>query len=152
MGSRENVVQWDDSYKLGVEQIDEQHRVLFDIMNHLWSAIVRRASKDEMVQIVNELEHYTVSHFTAEEAFMQSANYSGFGEHKKLHDQFVMRIREAKAEVQQGKQISLDLLHFLRDWLVSHIMVKDRAYANEYEQTKQPKSGFGRFFSRLLRG
>ncbi|THF63267.1 bacteriohemerythrin [Pseudothauera rhizosphaerae] len=150
MGARDSLVQWDDSYSLGLEQIDDQHKVLFDIMNHLWSAIVNRAADGEMLKILDELESYTVSHFTAEENFMQSTGYPNFDEHRKLHAQFVKRIHDARVELQQGKQISLDLLHFLRDWLVEHIQAEDRGYAKAYERG-QHGGILGRFFGRLLR-
>ncbi len=151
MGARESLVRWDDSFSLGLEQIDEQHKVLFDIMNQLWSAIVRRAGGDEMLRIVDELEHYTVSHFRAEEAFMQNTGFAGFDEHRQLHANFVQRIRNARNDILQGKQVSLDLLHFLRDWLVLHIQAEDRAYATAYENTRQGGGVLGRFFGRFLR-
>lgn len=118
MGARESLVQWDDSYSLGLEQIDDQHKVLFDIMNQLWSAIVRRAEGSEMQRILDELERYTVSHFSAEEAFMLSAGFAGVDEHRRQHAGFVERIRSARSDLRQGKEVSLELLHFLRDWLV----------------------------------
>lgn len=152
MGARESLVQWDDSYSLGLEQIDEQHKVLFDIMNHLWSAIVRRAEGAEMQKILDELEHYTVSHFTAEEAFMQSAGFAGLEEHRKLHVHFVARIRGARDDLREGKQISLDLLHFLRDWLVQHIQAEDRTYATDYRKSRPAGGLLGRFFAQFRRG
>lgn len=149
MASKENLVQWEEGYSLGLEQIDEQHKTLFTIMNRLWSAIVRRAEAVEMDTILGELEQYTVSHFTAEETFMRAAGFSGFEDHKKQHEDFIARLQGARAGAQSGKHISLELLHFLRDWLVNHIMVQDRAYANEYAKATQPKSFLGRFFSKF---
>lgn len=149
MAAKENLVQWEDSYSLGLEQIDDQHKTLFNIMNRLWSAIVRRAEAVEMDVILGELEQYTVSHFTAEETFMRAAAFSGFEGHKKQHEDFIARLQSARVGTQSGKHISLELLHFLRDWLVNHIMVQDRAYADEYAKATQPKSFLSRFFSKL---
>lgn len=149
MAAKENLVQWEDSYGLGLEQIDDQHKTLFTIMNRLWSAIVRRAEAVELNTILGELEQYTVSHFTAEETFMRAAAFSGFEEHKKQHEDFIARLQSARAGAQAGKHISLELLHFLRDWLVNHILVQDRAYADDYARAIQPKSFLGRFFSKF---
>jgi hemerythrin len=151
MGARESLVQWDDSYSLGLQQIDEQHKVLFDIMNHLWSAIVRRAESEEMQQILDELERYTVSHFSAEEAFMQDAGFAGLDGHRAQHVHFVERIRNARNDVRAGKQVSLELLQFLRDWLVRHIQAEDRAYATHYGKSKPAGGLLGRFFAQFRR-
>ncbi|MBC9071201.1 hemerythrin family protein [Thauera sp. CAU 1555] len=151
MGARESLVQWDDSYSLGLEQIDDQHKVLFDIMNQLWSAIVRRAEGAEMQRILDELERYTVSHFSAEEAFMLSAGFAGVDEHRRQHAGFVERIRSARSDLRQGKEVSLELLHFLRDWLVQHIQAEDRAYAADYRKSRQVGGMLGRFFAQFRR-
>lgn len=34
-------VTWEGTYALGMVEIDEQHRTLFEIMNKMWQAIVR---------------------------------------------------------------------------------------------------------------
>lgn len=149
MPLNDTLVRWEESYRLGLDEIDDQHKMLFDIMNHLWKAIVRRAGAEEMASIINDLEQYTISHFTAEEAFMRSHGHSDFAQHKKQHDSFVARLREARLAAGQGRTVDLELLHFLREWLVNHIMVKDRAYAKEHELTAQPKSFLGRFFKKL---
>jgi len=151
MSARDCLVQWDDSYSLGLEQIDAQHKVLFEIINHLWSAIVRRAKGAEMQKILDELEHYSVTHFSAEEAFMQSEGFAGLEAHRRQHAQFVARIRAAREDLRQGKEISLDLLHFLSDWLAKHIQAEDRAYAADYRQGRPLGSVLGRFFAQFRR-
>lgn len=150
--SSETFFVWGPAYSIGLNEIDEQHRKLFDIMNELWMAIVRRAEHTEMDHILADLERYTLSHFTAEEEFMRSTEFPNLDEHKIQHQIFVDRIAEARNAVGRGEVVSLQLLHFLKDWLVSHIQVKDRAYANEFEATKtpaRPPSLLGRFFSRF---
>jgi hemerythrin-like metal-binding protein len=151
MGASEGLVQWEESYRLGLNEIDEQHKVLFDIMNELWMAIVRRAGNTEMLGIVNELERYTVSHFSEEERFMQSMNYSSYQTHCAQHAHFVERIHAARQSLLDGKQIDLELLHFLRDWLVHHIGSEDRAYSAEFQDGRHGLASLGRFFRRLLR-
>lgn len=151
MGGRDSLVRWEDSYAIGLTEIDGQHKTLFDIMNHLWSAIVRRADAGEMAVILEELERYTISHFTAEETFMRVTGFTDFEAHKEQHRIFVEKITDARKASQSGQQTSLELLHFLKDWLVTHILVKDKAYAEQYKAAAKPKSFLGRFFSKLVR-
>lgn len=42
-GGKAVLVTWQTNYALGMAEIDEQHKMLFDIMNRLWDGIVRNA-------------------------------------------------------------------------------------------------------------
>ena len=152
------IVAWQDAYALDLPEIDAQHQVLFDLMNALWNAIIARASADDTLALVRELERYTIVHFTEEETFMRRAGYSGFDAHKHAHDRFVARVAEEKSRIEAGTPFGLEILHFLKDWLVQHILVEDRRSADEISQTQrrseprsQPRQGLSRFFRRLGR-
>lgn len=152
MSSSSGIVAWSKDYALGLDEIDAQHEVLFDLLNAIWEAIVRRAENAETIKLVEELERYTVSHFTAEEAFMRVTKYPHFVEHKRNHDAFVERVnREKMAVVTGGKGLSVDLVHYLKDWLVEHILMSDKAYADFYARSQHKGSGLGSYFTRLFR-
>jgi len=129
------LIKWSASYDLGVEEIDIQHRSLVDLLNQVWEGIVYRADRSEVLRVLDELERYTVDHFTEEELYMWEINYPGFNDHTKLHRVFIARIEAEKQVVIQGGDLSLNLVHFLKDWLINHILVQDKAYA-EYAQRK----------------
>lgn len=142
------LVTWSDDFALGMQEIDEQHRVLIELINRVWVAVVKRVDRAEALPILEELERYTITHFTAEEVFMREIAYSGFREHKIEHDTFVSRIAAEKAKIAGGQPVALELVHFLKDWLINHILVGDKAYADQYR--KQSSGILGRFFKRLL--
>ena len=142
------LVTWQNSYALGLEEIDEQHKMLFDIMNRIWEGIVRNADATTIGSALEDLERYTVLHFTEEETFMRSIRYPNFDAHVALHRRFVQRVAEEKAKAQSGERISLELLHFLRDWLVNHILVEDKRYVTQFQTEKHHTSLLGRFFAR----
>ena len=147
----EALFNWSDTYNLGLEEIDEQHRSLLDLINKIWQSIVDRSDRDVVFVLVEELERYTLAHFAAEETFMRVTEYPDFPAHKIEHQNFVSRIADEKKRALQAGSLSLDLMHFLRDWLVEHILVCDRAYA---DFTRKSKSGegsvLGRFFRRFF--
>ncbi len=144
------LIAWDDAYSIGMSEIDDQHQVLFDIINHLWEEVVSRSKGDKVLRTIEELEHYTMTHFTAEESFMRSHNYSNFDTHKKQHDGFIGRLRQERDAVEAGATVSLDMINFLKDWLINHIMVQDKTYAAEFKP-KKLADNLGGFFSRLFR-
>lgn len=143
-----NIAAWSDSYALGMPEIDDQHKALFVLINRLWEQIITQADSAEVMKVLEKLEQYTISHFTAEETFMRVIAYPGFDEHKAAHENFVARIGKEKAGILAGGALTLDILHFLKDWLVDHILVTDKAYADQHK--RQSGSVLGRFFKRLL--
>lgn len=150
MSSLQSLVAWSDEFNLGMPEIDAQHKVLLDLINQVWRAVVSNAGHAQTLAIVDELEKYTLTHFTAEEIFMREIDYQHFVDHKDEHQKFVARVVEEKAKIAAGQNVSLDLVHFLKDWLINHILVSDKQYAQEYMKRREPQSTLGRFFKRLL--
>lgn len=144
-----SLVAWSDDFNLGMEEIDAQHGVLIDLINQVWVAAVKKPDRDEALRILEELEKYTITHFTAEEIFMREIAYGNFDLHKKEHTNFVARIAEEKAKVVAGGAVTLGIIHFLKDWLINHILVADKQYALEFKKRSEPASVLGKFFKRL---
>ena len=98
-----------------------------------------------------ELKKYTVAHFAAEEAYMQSIGYPELDTHKNAHRDFVDRVAREKQHAIETSAFSLDLIHYLREWLVNHIRVTDKRYA-DYTSTKQQAPSEIRFWRVFLSG
>ena len=145
------LVQWTDDFSVGIPEIDDQHRGLIALVNRVYSAVINKASSSEVEEIVHALEHYTLQHFADEERYMIHARYPKFGVHKAVHDQFVERVAAEKDRLKAGFPLDIDIVHFLRDWLINHILRMDKEFGI-YEQglhaeLKQQRAGF---FSRLF--
>ena len=149
MAPAQTLVVWSDNFSLGLAEVDEQHRYLFQLINEVWGAVINKADGAETLRLIEELEKYTVTHFTAEETFMRTTGYSQFDAHKATHAKFIARIAQEKSSVLAGKHLSLEILHFLRNWLIDHILVYDKAYADEHRQRSGQATGLGKFFKRF---
>lgn len=145
------IVDWQDRYSVGMTEIDEQHQALFSAINRLWATIIGKGEAGAVRELLDELERYTISHFSAEEIFMRQMEYPDFDRHKKLHVMFTGRIAQEREAVAQGKSVSLDLLHFLKDWLIEHILVEDQRYAAFCRENKKKDLGLGALFKRFWR-
>ncbi len=145
-------VAWSDDYALQLPEIDEQHKYLFRLINEVWLAVANKADREKALAVISALEHYTVTHFAAEEAFMREQQYSRYHEHRAEHEKFVARIVLEKSSVKAGSFLSLELVHFLRNWLVQHIRFSDRAYADEFRDREKAamKGSLAKFFKRFL--
>lgn len=147
--TRKRYVEWQPDCSINLPEIDEQHMALFETINRLWTAVIDAAGTDEIRQVIDELERYTLTHFTAEETLMRMSNYPRFEEHKKEHASFVGRLSQEKLRLASGQPITLDMLHFLNEWLVRHICQSDKEYARYYIAQATPRSVFTKVFTRF---
>jgi hemerythrin len=121
---------WKDEYSVNIKQIDEQHKKLVAILNELHSAMLTGKATDSLGIILDELLDYTKYHFKTEEDLMKEHNYTHYTIHKDNHDEFVTKILQFYDEFKSGKKaISIDLMFFLRDWLINHINGTDKMYS-----------------------
>lgn len=122
---------WKDEYSIGVKLIDEQHKYLFEIGNNAYKLIKDNAGIDkyaDVVMIIDDLLRYTRFHFKTEEGYMIKINYNEYLSHKEEHNEFIQKINEINLEqVKENPQkIIEDILAFIFDWLLSHILLKDK--------------------------
>jgi len=124
-------IYWSEAISLGNEEVDNQHKKLFELTNEL----IKHADADAHSEIINEtlyeLLQYVDTHFSDEEALMESINYPKLEEHKKLHRSFTKQIAMFCRDVVQGKAtIAEELLAYLSHWLQHHTSQADQDYKN----------------------
>ncbi|MBG0776294.1 MAG: hemerythrin family protein [Desulfovibrionaceae bacterium] len=133
------LIEWDDSYAVE-DSIDEQHRKLFDILNDIFRCLrsgpVRARDRDHLTA---SLRDYCRHHFTNEEALMESVGYPGVERHRVEHARFSAKVEEfAAAPVQADAAGLLDLLAFLDNWLISHIINSDKRFGHFLRERDEP--------------
>ena len=122
-------IEWSDNLSVGIEEIDEQHKVLIELINRMHEAIEQKHGSDVVLEILAELTDYTKIHFAVEESLMRILGYPGYEEHKDIHDELLEQVSELQKKVASGNTaISFELMHFLKSWLSKHIMEEDMQY------------------------
>ena len=122
-------IPWKSKYDLKINSIDNQHKKLVDLMNELNNAMLNGKSKDVISKILDGLVDYTVFHFDFEEKLLENNKYEDIVNHKKIHVNFVNTIKEFKNDFESGnKEMSKEVMDFLKKWLIDHIMGTDRKY------------------------
>lgn len=121
-------------YYTGIEFIDQEHAKLFDIANRAYELLVNDFIPDKydyIIEVVNELKDYTKYHFNHEEEYMISIGYKRLLSQKVSHEDFVEKLLEYRAEEidERQRESLLELLEFLNNWLVEHILKKDKLIA-----------------------
>lgn len=127
-----------DGLRLGIEQIDEQHKKLVDLTNEFMQLVLSEKETDWKTHVFNTLNgmlNYAQEHFSYEEKIMAETAYAGLEHHKKRHDEFVMYAvtRFAGFET-MSKDDAVELMNFLKQWLVNHILEDDKAYVKIFQK------------------
>lgn len=124
--------EWSNAMSVGIAEIDEQHKMLVDILNRLFLAVVQRESQAITIEILDTLVDYTKTHFGLEERLLQEAKYDSteFASHQREHHAFIEKISDAASKhLVEGKSVSFEIINFLKHWLQEHILVTDKKYA-----------------------
>ena len=123
------VVEWQPSYSVGINLIDNQHMELIDLTNRLFRNCVSGKGRpiNIFLETLHEAVNYVHYHFGTEEKIMERINYPEFREHKRQHTDFVKEVFSKVDEFNSGKYPNpLSFVYYLRDWVLHHIAVCDK--------------------------
>ncbi|MDR2718017.1 MAG: bacteriohemerythrin [Treponema sp.] len=138
-GSKD-VVAWSEKYATGIALIDQQHRELVNLTNHLFLACLtgREAIKAIFKDTMHRMVDYVRFHFSTELEMLKRINYPGYDEHKKEHETLVKKILEASNDYDSGKTFTPNsFVRTLKDWVFGHIALTDKHYAAYVADQKQ---------------
>lgn len=125
------MIKWRDEFATGVELIDQQHKRLVEIANSAYEILKDELcvdKYDKIVKIIKELEDYAVFHFGDEEAYMKQVGYRKLLSHKVEHHDFIEKVKSfdlREIDAEQEKSL-MKILDFVVEWLVKHIVEKDK--------------------------
>jgi hemerythrin len=127
-------IEWRQGFNTGVEQVDDEHKHLFDLVKRLDLASIEKT--------LDELLEYVVTHFTNEQALMEQCGYPDFQQHLALHEQLATQVTEfLSTGTEWNENRLLQLRKFLNQWLVGHILTHDLRFGRWHaEQKSKPRS------------
>jgi hemerythrin-like metal-binding protein len=122
------LIEWDEEkLGVGVELIDNQHKMLIHIINQLSKAIDCNDTT-VITNVFTQLYDYTEYHFSTEETCFGLLNNKDTDIHISQHRNFINKLTTIKDKYNKEKTLPADLLLFLTDWLVKHIQIEDRKF------------------------
>lgn len=71
----ERILQWKEEYSIGEEEIDSQHKRLFEIAAGAFSIVSPSERAAKVKETIRRLVEYTRFHFDEEERFMKEELY-----------------------------------------------------------------------------
>ncbi len=128
-------ITWKDNYSVKIPSIDDQHKHLVHLINELYNKFYQGISNQDLEKIFSELEEYAVYHFNHEEKFMQLYGFEGYEAHRQEHENFKEKIASYRANLDADNTSDvIDLLTYLKNWLLKHIMGTDQKYAPLFQK------------------
>ncbi|MGF1910716.1 GGDEF domain-containing protein [Vibrio kasasachensis] len=135
-----NSFQWGSCFETGIDEVDEQHQFLVDIINRYGVLVAENnISTQDLQLILFELSQYSEFHFCEEEALMRKTGIHPLHleKHIKVHRAFMTEIISMQAFVsEEDKQGSELLLNFLIHWLAYHILGIDKNMSRQLAKIK----------------
>ncbi|MCW8928651.1 MAG: bacteriohemerythrin [Gammaproteobacteria bacterium] len=120
---------WKDEYSVGVEEMDNDHKKLLNLINQLQTAVNYYTGKEFEEKALDELVDYTKTHFKKEEKLMEDNDYADFDAHKLQHEKFIGKVNEFIEEYKKDADVTVvKTLEFLKAWLIEHINGTDKEY------------------------
>ncbi len=125
----DDFIPWDPSYCTGVKQFDEQHKILFHLINKLYRGMKENKGRAVTDEVLSSLVEYTQTHFANEEYMFRQHGYPEIESHMENHKKLIDQVSDFCNSYKSGKaEVDEKLLEFLKDWLNSHIKGVDTMY------------------------
>lgn len=122
-------LEWEEKYSVGVEEIDDQRKWMFGIINELLDLINTNSPEQHLKNVIDSLTKYKIFNFAIEEKYFKEFNYEGAEEHIKKHREFNEKLMALKEKNPKYTiEFAFELIDFLEDWLINHLLSADQEY------------------------
>lgn len=117
------LIVWDDKFSVGVELIDNHHKVLFELANDLHIAYETGAPTEIVDTLFQVITNFTHVHFDTEEDVLERDDSHLL--HSNEHYRLIKQLNEYLHDFRNSRQGETDPGTFLKDWLLDHITRTD---------------------------
>ena len=125
MTIKETGIEWKEEYSVGIDEIDEQHQHLLNLINMLLDARKNILNKKDLKNLFIEFMNYSQYHFETEEKYFNDSEFENH--HKAEHSIYTNHIMKlAILFLKNDEKVDASLLFFLLKWLKKHILITDR--------------------------
>ncbi len=122
-------MEWESKYSVGIEEIDNHQKKMFELFNELIDKKKRKLGTKEYVNMIARINEYSRLYFSYEERLLKKNGYPDFGEHETAHWQFSKSFISLRREIAEDvENLSYDVINELRTWIVNHILTFDSLY------------------------
>lgn len=123
------LLQWREDFRVGIEEVDFEHRELIELINATHAQVGAGASLGSLDRALGDIHSAISAHFALEEKIMRGLQYDAFVEHKADHERLLDDIRDIMDEVAlQGVFDEAVFGQRLADWFGVHFRTHDARF------------------------
>ena len=131
-------IKWQDNYSVGHSILDNQHKYLLKIINDLYRSMISNNLEENYGELVKELIKYTNVHFGFEEKLLEKIGFQEIKDHLVYHAEMKKKIGLLEVELKTLEEGCLELLIFLKNWWLDHILQQDMRYCTLVKSLAKP--------------
>lgn len=124
-------VEWTNDLSVGIDLIDEQHRMLIKRLNDFSEAVQQHQGPNKIGSALDFLMEYTDFHFSAEERHMAANGYQGLDAHRLKHDEYKSILSDLERDFRDDgptHELASSIDTLLVNWLLKHIRQVDAEF------------------------
>ena len=127
-------IEWDESLSVGIAEIDDQHKLIFDKYNTFSAACRDGHGSEQLNKLLWYLGSYVATHFADEERLMQRVGFADYARHHEMHTEFAREynaLMENFSKEGPSRELVSKVREFIKNWLIGHISEMDRALGQQ---------------------
>jgi len=127
-------LEWLDRYSIGIEQIDDDHKNILQIMRNVEKAIKSR-DFELCTSLLDDLVALATTHFQNEEQFLAESSYPYIEEHIRYHQELLLKISEAKNSCDKinNPVDTEDIFNRMAEFLIEDMIAGDLHFKSYFE-------------------
>jgi hemerythrin-like metal-binding protein len=119
------MLEWRDSFSVGISVLDADHRQLIELINQLQEARDAHRGAAVVQNVLAELGEHVREHFEREEALMARAGYPESEQHRSHHRRTTEQIAHFASLSRDGEEFPMQVLEFMKAWFSNHVICQD---------------------------
>lgn len=121
------LIEWQDSFAIGIPAVDYEHKELIDLINKLYAELSRDAGAEKVSRFLGEVDARIAAHFALEEKTMRDLRYDQYADHKADHERLLDQIRDIADAFEAGAYADYGdrLADNLKTWFAEHFRTRD---------------------------
>ena len=121
-----DLIEWKDSYAIGVPAVDAEHRELIELINEVNRRLEAGEQGMTVSNFLGEIFARISAHFALEERIMRERGYDQLGPHKADHERLLDIIRDIMDDYEDHNVYDPATLGSrLNDWFSEHFRTHD---------------------------
>lgn len=123
-----SLLEWNDSFLIGITELDHEHQILIKDINRLHGELAGHDQKSDIEKCLGDIYARMQAHFALEEHVMKEHGYEYFDEHRREHRELLDTYTEYMMQFLNAAGLSSTdpIKEVLTHWVIDHITTSDK--------------------------